>query len=65
MKKTMFLDMFFVEMLAHDGTMNSFYIKPKSENERVINELLKYFLQNYPYNKHYKSREHSREQLIL
>ena len=32
----MFCDVVFVEMLAHDGTRNSFYIKPKSENERVI-----------------------------
>jgi hypothetical protein len=32
----MFLDIVFVEMLAHDGTRNSFYIKPKSEHERVI-----------------------------
>lgn len=34
----MFLDVVFVEMLAQDGTMNSYIIKPKSKNDQIITE---------------------------
>lgn len=34
----MFLDIVFVEMLAQDGTMDSFIIKPKSKNDQIITE---------------------------